>query len=183
MPTPASCQRLSFQSYLCQQINAQRLKLRITHCTGLAKTGRFSLPDPFCVISWTEEKGKYMTMPTVHSTIHPVWRGCYFELPLGSPVEPCREHSSGVAGGSDCYGRCDSETGGSTEGLGCRPADGKQRQKHGITLTVEIRDQHAGVTGDFLGQVEIGAEDLLEIASGGQNMVSRVSIRQGVLSL
>lgn len=82
-----------------------------------------------------------------------------------------------------CYARCDSETGGSTEGLGCRPADGKQRGKRGVALTVELQDEHAGVTGDLLGQVEIEVEDLLEIASGGQSMVSRVSIRQGGLSL
>lgn len=123
-----------------------------------------------------------MRTPTVHSTIHPIWRGCYFELPLGSPVEPCREHFSGVEDGSDCYAQCNSETGDSTEGLGCRPADGKQRRKKGIELTVEIWDEHAGVTGGFLGQVKIGDEDLLEIASGGQNMVSRVSILQGGLS-
>lgn len=109
-PTPASSFRLpSAHSYpnhyrfsnrlICfvplQRTRKISLKLQITHCTGLAKADRFGLSDPFCVVKWPRSDRELGKTPTVYNTVHPMWQGCFFELPLETPT-PAAPASSAV---------------------------------------------------------------------------------------
>ena len=148
-----------------------RLRLQITHCSGLAKTDRFRLFNPFCVVKWRGGEEKVMRTPTIYNTVHPVWNACYFEMSLGSLEE--------AVDGTGCYSRHRSESGGTNDRFRWRFTKGDigRGQDSALTLLIEVCDEVEGAGTGFLGQLEIGAEGLLKMAKGRQTLVSYTYLR------
>ncbi|CAM9127974.1 unnamed protein product, partial [Hapterophycus canaliculatus] len=136
------------------------LKLQITHCTGLAKADRFGLSDPFCVVKWPRYDRELGRTPTIYNTVHPVWKACFFEVPLGTPTP------AGV--GADVYScesvkKSEGESGGGDDGEDSG-GDREELDHEAIALTIQVWDEDQGVGAEFLGESKVDAQALLDMA-------------------
>ena len=149
------------------------LQLQITHCTGLARADRFGLLNPFCVVIWPEGEQEIGRTPTIYNTVRPVWKACSFELPLLTPEQADKLHKEG---GCRPYenreGKNHDHRG--TKGTG----NGKKACEQGadIELTVQVWDEDEGNEACFLGELNFGADALLELARGRRNLVSHSTL-------
>lgn len=142
------------------------LKLQITHCTGLAKADRFGLSDPFCVIKWPANDRELGRTPTVYNTIHPVWKECFFEIPVPAPTPTAPAIDEGTGDSID-----DSGVGDVMGGDGDGNKD-EHEEKDRLLLTLQVWDEDEGAAADFLGEREFDAQALLEMARARLKLVS-----------
>lgn len=189
-----NCIPILYTSLQLWSIYHVSLKLEITHCTGLAKADRFGLSDPFCIVKWptimrkratackSVSEGKRQQIreelgrtPTVYSTVHPVWKKCSFELPLDAPETESNLHTRAARDtGSGDSGEIIHGDGGGDIEPDDRVHGNESGEKDVIELTVEVWDEDDGVAGDFLGELNFGADALLEMAKGRQMLVSNI---------
>lgn len=143
----------------------RRLRLEITHCTGLAKADRFGLSDPFCVVLWqNNELGR---TPTIHNTIRPVWKSCSFELPLEVPTELSNSEGDGIGG--KMATPIDNKGRSRTPLTGGQLRDREMRSS--FDLVLQVWDEDDGEASDFLGELRFEGDALLEMAKNHQKMV------------
>ena len=147
------------------------LKLQITHCTGLAKADRFGLSDPFCTVKWPRSDQELGKTPTVYNTVHPVWKACFFELPLEAPTPAAPAASAAGEGSRELACR---ETGG--RGSGDAGEEERQPEDETLELTVQVWDEDDGAAADFLGELQFDAQALLDIARGRRELVRFVNV-------
>lgn len=153
------------------------LKLQITHCTGLARVDRFGLSDPLCIVKWPRHTRELGRTPTVYNTVHPVWKACFFELPLETAA-PATPVSVAVGGGSGKHSGCSSFGKSDSVGEGNRASrwtggggNVERQENETMELTVQVWDEDGGVAADFLGEVKLDAQALLEMARGRLKLV------------
>lgn len=128
------------------------------------------------MVRWQGDEQELGRTPTVYNTVHPVWKACSFELPLGALKPDSEPNTCGANNGdrSNDVGRCTDVHSNRKEGKSASELAGEcgGKQEAEIELNVQVWDEDDGVGGDFLGEVTFGAEELLEIARGGQTLVS-----------
>lgn len=142
------------------------LKLQITHCTGLAKADRFGLSDPFCIVKWPRHTQELGRTPTVYNTVHPVWKACFFELPLHAPT-PAAPAASAV-GEDSRHLACRSSCGGGSSGAG---GEQEEPEDETLQLTIQVWDEDEGTAADFLGELQFNAQGLLDMARDRLDLV------------
>ena len=153
---------------------ALSLQLQITHCTGLARTDRFGLLNPFCVVTWPDGEQETGRTPTIYNTVRPVWKACSFELPLLTPEQAEKLHKGGCrwSGGGE-GDNCDCRGNPATRNRKSKRAGSDPREQGAdIELKVQVFDEDEGGAACFLGELNFGADALLELARARQNLVS-----------
>ena len=159
------------------------IQLQITHCTGLARTDHVGLLNPFCVVIWPDsQRDSHLgrRTPTIYNTLHPVWKACYFELPLRTPEQDGKVHEGGSRPSdseSDTFDTLGNVNNRGTVTKGKSRKNGRvkreaREQGADIELTVQVWDEKEGADACFLGGLTFGAEALLEMGRGRQNLVS-----------
>lgn len=109
--------------------------------------------------------------PTIYNTVHPVWKECFFEL----PVETLTPEAAAAAPATDegCRGSVDRRGIGFVGGDGSGAGGNEEKEEGGdkLLLTVQVWDADDGAAADFLGEREFDAQALLEMARGRLKLV------------
>lgn len=114
--------------------------------------------------------------------MHPVWKACFFELPLetAAPATPVAVAVGGGGGGGgsgkhsgdSSFGKSDSvEEGNRASGWTGGGGSLERQEKETMELTVQVWDEDGGVAADFLGEVKLDAQALLEMTRGRLKLV------------
>ena len=144
----------------------ESLKLQITHCTGLAQADRFGLSDPLCIVKWPGNDDELGRTPTIYNTVHPVWKACFFELPLSAPTAAAGAASSTGEGSPQTAVR--RRTG---RGSGSAGGEEGEPEDETLELTVQVWDEDDGDAAEFLGELQFDAQALLNMARGRRHLV------------
>lgn len=125
------------------------------------------------MVIWPEGEQEIGRTPTIYNTVRPVWKACSFELPLLAPIQADTLHKEGGCGP---YKNREGDNYNHRGTTATANAKNPREQVADIELTVQVWDEDEGKEACFLGELNFGAEALLELARGQQNLVSHSTL-------